>query len=83
MPESLNEETVLLRKVTLLRKLGGSFWRSATVLEDVVDQRLFVMNIKFGRHDKVEQSSKVCVGLWRIDLGYWRGQFSQYEAASA
>lgn len=55
MPETLNEKAVLLREVALLRKLGGSFWRSATVFEDVVDQRLFVMNIEFGRHDKVEQ----------------------------
>lgn len=55
MPETLNEKAVLLREVALLRKLGGSFWRSATVFEDVVDQRLFVMNIEFGRHDKVKE----------------------------
>jgi hypothetical protein len=72
MPETFNEETVLFWEVALLRKLRGSFWRSATVLEDVIDQGLFVMNIEFRRNNVIEQCSEICIGLRRVDLGHYR-----------
>lgn len=59
MPKTFNEETVLFREVTLLRKLRRSFRRSATVLEDVIYQGLFVMDIEFRRNDVIEQCSEI------------------------
>lgn len=59
MPKTFNEETVLFWEVALLRKLRRSFWRSATVLKDVIDQGLFVMNIEFRRNDVIEQCSEI------------------------
>lgn len=74
MPQTFNEKTVLLRKVALLRKLSRSFWCSATVLEDIIDQRLFVVDVKFGGYDVVEKRSEVSIILGWIDLGYCRSQ---------
>lgn len=59
MPKTFNEETVLFWEVALLRKLRRSFWRSATVLEDVIYQGLFVMDIEFRRNDVIEQCSEI------------------------
>lgn len=59
MPKTFNEETVLFWEVTLLRKLRRSFRRSATVLEDVIYQGLFVMDIEFRRNDVIEQCSEI------------------------
>jgi hypothetical protein len=77
VPEALNEKAVFLWKVTLLRKLSRGFWCSATILENVKDQGLFVMDIKFRRYDVIEEGSKVCIGLGWIGLGYCRGPDSQ------
>lgn len=59
MPKTFNEETVLFWEVTLLRKLRRSFWCSATVLEDVIYQGLFVMDIEFRRNDVIEQCAEI------------------------
>jgi len=57
--------------VTYLRKLICSIWRSATVLEDVIDQGLLVMDVELGRDDVVEQRSEVAIRLRRVDLGHY------------
>ena len=59
MPKTFDEETVLLWEVALLRKLNRSFWRSAAVLQDVIDQGLFVMDIEFRGNDVAEQCSEI------------------------
>lgn len=59
MPKTFNEETVLFWEVALLRKLRRSFRRSATILEDVIYQGLFVMDIEFRRNDVIEQCSEI------------------------
>lgn len=59
MPKTFNEETVLFWEVTLLGKLRRSFRCSATVLEDVIYQGLFVMDIEFRRNDVIEQCAEI------------------------
>lgn len=59
MPKTFNEETVLFWEVALLRKLRRSFRCSATVLEDVIYQGLFVMDIEFRRNDVIEQCAEI------------------------
>ena len=59
MPKTFDDETVLLWQVALLRKLRRSFWRSAAVLQDVIDQGLFVMDIEVRGNDVAEQCSEI------------------------
>jgi hypothetical protein len=83
MPESLNEEAIFFGEVALLRELGGSFWRSTTVLQDVIDQGLFVVNVKVRGNDVVVQCSQICIGLRWIYLGHCRKTIDKYKASNS
>lgn len=45
-------------------------WRILTVLQNIVNQGLFVMVIELGREDMFDKGSQVGIGFWWIDLGY-------------
>lgn len=57
VPQALDKKAIFLRQVERARELCGSFWRTATVLENVVDQGLLVVDVELRGDDMREQGS--------------------------
>jgi hypothetical protein len=60
--------------VASARKLGSGIARCTTVLQDIVDQRLLVMDVQRGRDNVINERAKVRIRSWRVQLFYYYGR---------
>lgn len=70
VPEPFNEESVLFGQMASSRKLRGRIASCPTILQDVVDQCLFVVDVQCRRDDLIDQRSEVSVRPGRVRLGH-------------
>lgn len=63
--------------MTRARKQCSSFWCTATILKNVVNQGLLVVDIELRRDNMVDEGSQVGIGLRRIHFCYCIDDLSQ------
>ena len=67
-PQALNKQSVLLWQVTFPGKLRSHVSCSPTVLQDVVDQRLFMVDVQRRGRDMLHERPQIRIRLGRINL---------------